>query len=181
MERFSDMLRPGSLICDAGCGHIGKYLVDKVHKVVGIDISQRCVDIATSYNTQIDFKVRDMMNTAFMNDSLDGIISFYSIIYAHRKFADNIFAEFNRILKSNGKLLIAVKKEIHERIINDAWYESNKVYFTHFIESEVRDYLNQSNFTVDFFDTGKRMILNWMLNAFMQLGPRKNKHRLLKS
>ncbi|HEV8515885.1 MAG TPA: class I SAM-dependent methyltransferase, partial [Cyclobacteriaceae bacterium] len=81
LDKFSNMLPVNSLICDAGCGpsgHIGKYLFDKGHRVVGIDISQKCIDIATSYNPQIDFKVMDMMNMNFESNSLDAIISFYS-------------------------------------------------------------------------------------------------------
>src|SRR6476660_6291107 len=64
LDKFSDMLSSNSLICDVGCGpsgHIGKYLFDKGHQVVGIDISQKCIDIATSYHPQMDFKVMDMM------------------------------------------------------------------------------------------------------------------------
>jgi 2-polyprenyl-3-methyl-5-hydroxy-6-metoxy-1,4-benzoquinol methylase len=87
LDKFSNMLTANSLICDAGCGpsgHIGKYLVDKGHHVVGIDISQKCIEIATSYNPKIDFKVMDMMSTDFKSNSFDAIIAFYSIIYTRK-------------------------------------------------------------------------------------------------
>src|SRR6185295_10628538 len=96
LDRFSNTLAVSSLICDAGCGpsgHIGKYLFDKGHQVIGIDISSKCIDIASSYNPQIDFKVMDMMRTNFKSDSLDAIISFYSIIYTPKEYVDKIFIE----------------------------------------------------------------------------------------
>lgn len=156
LDRFSDMLLTDSLICDAGCGpsgHIGKYLFDKGHKVIGIDFSQKCIDIAKSYNPKLDFRVMDIMNTHFENNIFDAIISFYSIIYTPKDHIEKIFAEFNRILKTNGKLLIVVKKGTNEGIIDDEWYEGNKVYFTHFLESDIRKYLANNNFSINFFDT----------------------------
>lgn len=158
LDKFSALLKPGSSICDAGCGpsgHLGNYLADKGHKVTGIDISQRCIDIATSYSPQLEFKVMDMLDTDFDDNSFDAIISFYSIIYTPKDHVSKIFTEFNRILKPGGKLLVVVKKGTSEGIIDDAWYEGNKVYFTHFLENEIRQYLTESHFSIDFFDTRK--------------------------
>ena len=173
LDRYSSMLMMNSLICDAGCGpcgHIGKYLFDKEHKVVGIDISQRCIDIATSYNSSMDFKVMDIMNTDFENETFDGIISFYSIIYRPKKHINKIFSEFNRILKRNGKLLLVVKKGITEGIINDGWYEGNKVYFTHFIEDEIEEYLLRNNFRIDYFDTRKPYDFEYNIERIYAIG-----------
>src|SRR4030042_7217188 len=82
LDSFSKVLPKDSLICDAGCGpsgHVGKYLFDKGHKVIGIDIAPKCIDIASSYNPEITFKVMDIMNTDFKSGSFEAIISFYSI------------------------------------------------------------------------------------------------------
>lgn len=177
LDKFSDMLRVDSLICDAGCGpsgHIGKYLVDKGHKVRGIDISQRCIDIATSYNPEIDFNVMDIMNTNFKNDSFDAIVSFYSIIYTPKEYINKIFAEFSRILKRNGKLLIVVKKGTNEGIIDDEWYEGNKVYFTHFIENELKEYFVNNNFNIDFFETRKPYDFEFNVERIYAIGTKEN-------
>lgn len=158
LDRFSETLTPGSVICDAGCGpsgHMGKYLADKGHKVTGIDISQKCIDIARSYQPQGDFKVMDLMKTDFQDGSVDAVIAFYSIIYTPKKYVDRIFAEFNRILKREGRLLVVVKKGTSEGIIDDEWYEHNKVYFAHFMEREVSDYFTRGGFSIAFFDTRK--------------------------
>jgi len=158
LDRLSGMLQPNSSICDAGCGpsgHIGKYLCDKGHSIVGIDISPTCIDIAAAYNPQMTFKVMDIMDTDFEDNSFDAIISYYSIIYTPKNYVENIFLEFNRILKKNGKLLVVVKKGITEGIIDDEWYEGNKVYFTHFMENDIKEYLDHCNFSIDFFHTRK--------------------------
>jgi len=158
LDKFSEMLINNSTICDAGCGpsgHIGKYLSEKGHKITGIDISEKCIKISKSYNPDIDFKVMDIMNTDFINDSFDAIISFYSIIYTPKEHIDKIFSEFYRILKKGGKLLLVVKKGTGEGITSDEWYEGNPVYFTYFNEIEIKDYLTNNNFRIDFFEIRK--------------------------
>lgn len=177
LDRFSSSLAKNSLICDAGCGpsgHIGKYLFDKGHKVVGIDISQRCIDIAASYNPGMDFNVMDLMNTDFKDNYFDAVISFYSIIYTPKEYIGRIFNEFDRILKPNGKLLVVVKKGTNEGIINDEWYEGNKVYFTHFLEDEIKDHFTQHNFTIDFFDTRKPYNFEFNVERIYAIGTKNN-------
>src|SRR5207344_432275 len=98
-----------------------------------------------SYNPQLDFKVMDMMHTNFKNEHFDAVISYYSILYTPKEHIEKIFAEFNRILKINGKLLVVVKKGAVEGIIDDEWYEGNKVYFTHFMKSEIKNYFEHSH------------------------------------
>lgn len=158
LDEFSDLIKVNSMICDAGCGpsgHIGKYLTEKGHKVLGIDISKRCIDLATSTHPEIEFKVMDISKTDFQNKTFDAIISFYSIIYTPKEHVDKIFAEFNRVLKKGGKLLVVVKKGTEEGMIDDEWYEGNKVYFTHFVEEEIKNYLAQNNFKSEFIATRK--------------------------
>ena len=156
LDKFSDMLVAGSCICDAGCGpsgHIGKYLHNKGHRIVGIDISQKCIEKASSYNPDMAFKLMDMMHTDFQNDSFDALLSFYSIVYTPKEYMNMIFAEFRRILKKDGKLMIAVKKGTSEGIIDDEWYEGNKVYFSYFSEEELKKYLQSQNFRIEYFHT----------------------------
>jgi len=158
LDRFSGMIKADSTICDAGCGpsgHIGKYLAEKGHKVVGIDISQKCINFAVSTHPEIEFKVMDIMKTDFKDETFDAIISFYSIIYTPKEHINKIFAEFNRILKKGGKLLVVVKKGTEEGIIDDEWYEGNKVYFTHFVEEEIGEYITNNNFKSDFIASRK--------------------------
>lgn len=158
LDKFSNMLKRKSLVCDAGCGpsgHIGKYLYNKGHTIVGIDISQSCIDLAKSFNPEIEFRVMDMMNTTFENNFFDGIISFYSIIYTPKRCIYKIFSEFNRILKIGGCLLIVVKKGSFEGVIDDNWYEGNKVYFSQFLEEEINNYFTANKFEITFFETRK--------------------------
>ena len=158
LDKFSDLLEPSSLICDAGCGpssQAGRYLYGKGHRVTGIDISPKCVEIAKEYNPGMEFRTADIMNTGFEDDTFDGIVSYHSIIYTPKVHIGSIFSEFHRILKLGGKMLVVVKKGTTEGIIDDEWYEGNIVYFTYFLESEIKKYFNDGGFTVLYSDTRK--------------------------
>jgi len=158
LDKFADLMEPYSSICDAGCGpssQAGRYLSGKGHKVTGIDISGKCIEIAREYNPGIEFKEADIMNTGFKNGTFDGIVSYYSIIYTPKEHISKIFSELHRILKPGGMLLVVVKKGTTEGITDDEWYEGNKVYFTYFLESEMKDYFTDSGFTVVYSDTRK--------------------------
>ena len=151
LDEFSDSLPENSLICDAGCGpsgHIGQYLHDRGHRITGIDISERCIEMASHLNPAMTFQVMDMMNTDFDADSFDGLIAFYSIIYTPREHAPGLFGEFHRILKPGGKLLVVVKKGEQEGLLNDEWYEGTEVYFTHFLEADLTGYCRLKGLTV---------------------------------
>lgn len=173
LDRYSEMIKEEGLICDAGCGpsgQIGKYLNDKGHKIIGIDIAPACINIAKNYSPEQDFKVMDMMNTDFEDEEFDGIISYYSIIYTPKEEVEKLLTEFYRILKKNGKLLIVVKKGESEGIIDDDWYEGNKVYFTNFIEEEIRRYMKQSSFQIEYFDTRKPYNFEFNVERIYSIG-----------
>ncbi|MBI2419216.1 MAG: class I SAM-dependent methyltransferase [Ignavibacteriales bacterium] len=156
LDSFSDMLPHGSAICDAGCGpsaQYGRYLFEKGHSVTGIDISEKCIQMAASYNPSMNLSIQDIMQTDFAAGTFSGIIAFHSIIYTPKAQVTKIFAEFNRILTIGGKLLIAVKKGESEGIIDDAWYEGNKVYFSNFTEEEISHLMIENNFYGEYTHT----------------------------
>jgi len=158
LDRISNLTGQNSLICDAGCGpsgHIGKYLSDKGHKVIGIDISERCIEIARNYNPSMQFEQMDLFKLKFEPNSFDAIISFYSILYSSKNLLNRIFENFNKILKPGGKLLVVIKKGVKEGFLeNDEWYKT-KVYFSLFVENEIVKYFQDAGFSIDFLETRK--------------------------
>ncbi|MCS7106455.1 MAG: class I SAM-dependent methyltransferase, partial [Candidatus Aenigmarchaeota archaeon] len=103
----------GKKILDAGCGG-GKdclLMARKGAKVVGIDISPRMIEIARQRcNSQVEFYVRDMQNTDFLEGEFDVIVSLFSLMY--KKNLSLVFKEFRRILKKGGELILAVPHPI---------------------------------------------------------------------
>jgi SAM-dependent methyltransferase len=155
LNSFAQKFNAGSLICDAGCGpsaHIGRYLFDKGMKVIGVDISDRCIEIATDFNPGMQFKCEDIARMSFDQGSFDGIISYYSIIHTPKKLAGKIFSEFNRILKPQGSLLIAVKAGEDERFLSELLGIKTEIYFSLFIEQEIEAYFENAGFRIELLE-----------------------------
>ncbi|EIW18788.1 MULTISPECIES: class I SAM-dependent methyltransferase [Pelosinus] len=158
LNQFATCFTSKSLICDVGCGpsgHIGRYLFDKGLDVLGLDISEECINIARKVNPGMRFEVGNMADMNIVDDSLDGIISFYSIIHTPKRYQSSIFREFNRTLKKGGKLLIVVKQGDSEAEIEELLGFETKIWFAHFSEDEIRDYLSNNGFSIRFLETRK--------------------------
>ena len=158
LDTFSQFFMPTSIIYDVGCGpsgHIGKYLFDKGFNVTGVDISEKCIEIAKSYNKDMPFKKMDMMNLQINDKSIDGIISFYSIIHTPKCYIDKIFMEFKRVLKKGGKVLLSVKEGKNEGIENNILNCDISIYFTYFSKQEIETFFIANGFKMLFLERRK--------------------------
>ena len=143
------------MICDAGCGpsaHIGKYLFDRGIKIIGVDISEKCIELAKLNNPEMEFEYADISNLPFDDNSFNGLISYYSIINTPKIYIPKIFAEFRRVLKPDGYLLTVVKAGTTEGYIDDLLGIKTKSYFALFTQEEIVDYFSSAGFLLEFFD-----------------------------
>lgn len=151
LDRFAAGLPENALICDAGCGpsaHIGRYLFDKGMNVFGIDISEKCIEIAKEYNPEMKFECTDFLDWQQEEDSLDAIISFYSVIYTPKKEINEVLDVFYRVIKPGGKLLIVVKKGDFEGFQESLLGIDVHPYFVEYTEEELESALKISSFNI---------------------------------
>lgn len=156
LDAFSGLFEPGAVLCDAGCGpsaHIGKYLCDKGLNVTGVDISDRCIELASVNAPGIRFVREDILRMSFPGENFDGIISFYSIIHTPKTNVCDIFAEFNRILKPGGYLLVVVKQGSEEGMKSGFLGTEAGIYFTLFTEAEIKQYFEETGFAIEWMET----------------------------
>jgi SAM-dependent methyltransferase len=155
LDSFASRFNNNSLVCDAGCGpsaHIGKYLLEKGINVVGVDISEKCVELAQLNNPDMKFECADIGSMPFDANTFDGLISYYSIINTPKIYVNRIFDEFRRVLKQDGYLLVAVKAGIDEGYIDDLLEIKTKIYSTLFTQDEIGACFSQAGFLLEFFD-----------------------------
>jgi ubiquinone/menaquinone biosynthesis C-methylase UbiE len=155
LDSFAARFNKDSLICDAGCGpsgHIGRYLFEKGIKVIGVDISEKCVELARINNPEMKFECADISKMPFNNNSFDGLISYYSIINTPKIYVNKIFAEFQRVLKPDGFLLVAVKAGTAEGYIDELLGIKTKIYSALFTREEIVGYFKEAGFTLEFID-----------------------------
>lgn len=152
LDSFAHKFTPGSLILDAGCGpsaHIGRYLFDKGLEVIGVDISDRCVEMARDLNPGMRFEREDIAGLSFEPDFFDGVVAYYSIIHTPKDLVGILFDEFYRVLKPGGALLVAVKAGAGEGFQPELLGIKTDIYFALFTESEIEGYFKNAGFAVD--------------------------------
>jgi ubiquinone/menaquinone biosynthesis C-methylase UbiE len=154
LDEFARNFDSDSIIFDVGCGpgHITSYLADKGLNILGIDISERCIEIARREHPKLRFRVMDMAKLDIADESIDGIVSFYSIIHTPKRFVHRLFHEFSRVLKEGGVILVVVKKGSTEGYVDELLGFKTRLHFTSFTEEEVGNYLRNSGFEAVFLE-----------------------------
>lgn len=153
IEEFCDLLGPGDLVLDAGCGagRDSKLLCDKGIVVVGLDISTGLINVARSKYPQIEFVHGDFLDLEFPNNYFNGIWSHASLIHLEKvRDTEQALFEFHRVLKSDGILHILVKKKLGKedtKILED----NSCVYhgfFRYFSPNEINDLVDSCGFAI---------------------------------
>lgn len=155
LDSFAARLPREGLVCDAGCGpsgHIGRYLADKGLTVIGIDISDRCVEMARAVNPGLRFVRQDIANLGFEDGAFDGVVAYYSIIHTPKAAVGRFFREFHRVLKPDGSLLVAVKAGSSEGYVREIIGVRTEIYFSLFDEDEIRGYFGEAGFAAELLE-----------------------------
>ncbi len=108
LEMLSEYLKPNSEILDIGCGAgkpIDEYLVSKEHKVTGIDISEKQIELAKINVPKVTYLVGDMSEMNFPNNSFNAVVSFYAIFHIPREDHLDLFKKILKMLKPGGLFL----------------------------------------------------------------------------
>ncbi len=155
LDAFARRFTDNSVICDVGCGpsaHIGRYVLEKGINVVGVDISDQCVEMARRCNPGMRIEQGDATGLPFNSESFDGIISYYSIIHSPKDCTHRYFSEFHRILKPGGYLLVAVKAGTSEGYLTELLGITTDIYFALFTEREITECFVDARFELEFIE-----------------------------
>jgi len=111
------------IIADIGCGpgHVAAYLHGLGAQVVGIDLSPEMVAIARLRSPVIPFEQGSMLTLAAPDASWGGIVALYSIIHLPPDERPRALAEFHRVLRLGGLLLLAFHIGDEQRHLDEWW------------------------------------------------------------
>lgn len=99
----------GGLVGDLGCGpgRIAGYLAGLGLDVVGVDLSPRMVEVARRDHPAVRFEVASMAALPFGDGELAGALAWYSVIHTPDERQPELYAEFARVVRPGGPLLLA--------------------------------------------------------------------------
>lgn len=116
---FADLVRDsgGGLVADVGCGpgYVTHYLHQLGVDAFGIDLSPAMIAIARADYPALRFEVGTMTNLDLPDDSVTGVLAFWSVIHVPDHAVPGVFAQFRRVMRPGGPLLVGfhVGEETH--------------------------------------------------------------------
>ena len=98
----------GGPVADVGCGpgYVTGYLHDAGVDAFGIDLSPEMIAIARRDYPGLRFEVGTMTDLDLADDSLVGLVAFWSVIHVPDYAIPGVFEQFRRVLRPQGLLLV---------------------------------------------------------------------------
>lgn len=107
---FAEMVQGagGGPVADVGCGpgYVTGYLHDAGMDAFGIDLSPEMIAIARRDYPELRFEVGTMTDLDLADDSVAGIVAFWSVIHVPDHAVPGVFEQFRRVLRPDGLLLV---------------------------------------------------------------------------
>jgi len=112
LEFIKDYVKPGDRILDFGCGNgrLAGFFKGRYSEYIGVDISQRLIDIAsqTYHSEKTKFIKIKAKKIPFKDNSFDAIFSI--AVFHHfpsKEYSLQIARELYRVMKPGGKIVIS--------------------------------------------------------------------------
>ncbi|MFJ7331709.1 class I SAM-dependent methyltransferase [Streptomyces sp. NPDC101110] len=108
LHGFTELVGEGGEVADLGCGpgRVTAYLASRGLSVFGLDLSESMLAIARREHPGLRFVRGSMLELDLPDGSLDGVVSWYSIIHTPEEHLPALFAGFHRVLRPGGHLLL---------------------------------------------------------------------------
>lgn len=154
VRRLVDAVGEGpARILDAGCGagRMISYMrsVSVDCEVVGSDLSPAMVAIARLKQPGSELAVADNAALPFESEHFDGLLAWYSIIHTPSEALDTVFAEFARVLRPGGVLLLGFQSGHGVRRISQAYGHNIELDAVLHETNDVSDRLCRAGFVID--------------------------------
>ena len=168
-NKFVSFLKPNALVLDVGCGAgiKSKYLLNKGLKVVGIDFSEKMIEIAEREVPEATFHVANIKDLSGLKGSFDGIVAHAALLHIPKSECGDVVQGLRNKLVDGGYLYIAVKQKREggkeEEILKegDYGYEYER-FFSYFTLSEIQKYIADAEMEICYENVALYGHTNWI-------------------
>jgi len=149
LEEFTSRLPERAHILDAGCG-IGTdagYLDQLGHRVSGIDLSGKMLDIARQNHPGVEFFLQDLRHPDFPHSTFDGILAAFSLIHLRKDDVIPTLKRYHRLLKPSGLLFVALQSGRSQEVFLTEPFNPDETTFLNVVsQDETQHILERSGF-----------------------------------
>lgn len=149
LQKLNAVLQPHSLILDLGCGAgkpVDEFFVKHGQRVIGIDISEKQIELARKHVPEGRFLVGDMTSLARSAYTVDAVVSFYAIIHVPRTLHREMFLKIHTWLRKGGYLLVTLGSTEWEGTEED--FHGVRMYWSHYGKDWNRHMIKECGFEI---------------------------------
>lgn len=108
LRRFARAIGGRGTVLDVGCGpgQTTRFLKDLGVDISGLDLSEKLLDQARRIHPGIPFRKGDILDLDLTDDSIAGVVSFYTICHFTTQQVKKAFDEVFRVLRPGGLFLL---------------------------------------------------------------------------
>ncbi|MGB8385924.1 MAG: class I SAM-dependent methyltransferase [Dermatophilaceae bacterium] len=142
----------GGQVADIGCGpgYVTSHLHDAGLDAFGIDLSPEMIAIARRDYPHLRFKVGTMTDLDLADDSVAGIVAFWSIIHVPDHAMPGVFEQFHRVSRPRSPLLVGFHVGDETRHTSEGYTgRPINVDSHHRRPSQVMGWLHDTGFTIE--------------------------------
>jgi SAM-dependent methyltransferase len=151
LDRYAARVASLGAVWDLGCGpgHVTRYLRDRSVDVSGMDLSPELIRCARRLNPDIGFEQGDFRRLSAEDGAWAGIVAFYAILHLAPSEVAPTLAEWRRVLRPGGLLLLAVHIGTEELHLEEWWGRRVDITFRFFQPAELQATLVAAGFALE--------------------------------
>jgi ubiquinone/menaquinone biosynthesis C-methylase UbiE len=138
-------------ILDAGCG-AGEpvtRILSARRPVIGLDLSAAQLRLAQTTLADVALVQGDLAALPFRTATFDAVVSYYAIIHVPRTDHPDVLAEFRRVLRPGGLLLVSLGANDNPDDIDPNWLGAGAaMYWSHFGITESLRLVREAGFEI---------------------------------
>jgi cyclopropane fatty-acyl-phospholipid synthase-like methyltransferase len=150
LNRLVNLLNPNSLVLDVGCGSglpVDQYLIDYGHRVIGIDVSEKQIELARKNVPEGIYEQKDMLDLKEYEYNVDAIVSFYAVFHTPREQHEDILRKCHSYLTGEGLLLVTMGASDWEGKEN---FHGEEMWWSHYGPEKNKKIIESAGFAIIF-------------------------------
>jgi SAM-dependent methyltransferase len=141
----------GAPIADLGCspGHVAAWLSDRGAAAVGIDLSPAMIAAGRREYPAVEFREGDLAELPAGDGEFGAAVAFYSVIHLEPGELTRAFGEIRRVLRPDGRLLVAFHAGSEVRHQTEWWGRAVDLDFRFFQPAEIAEAVERAGMRVE--------------------------------
>jgi cyclopropane fatty-acyl-phospholipid synthase-like methyltransferase len=151
LKKFSSFLPKGVTILDIGCGSgipVDSYFTKHDFKVIGIDISDKQIELARKNVPSASFEQKDMSKLKNNEYQVGAVVSFYAIFHTPRETHLDLFRKIKTFIPKKAYILVTMGYDEWEGAEKGAGGEMME--WSHYGADKNREIIEKAGFQIVF-------------------------------